>query len=264
MKFFRKPNIFTLIIVVAMFGGLFRLVNVATFKSVPPGKIGMIMPASAEDPKQVKDEPPPISKEDLQKAVKETAKAVDSGKTDDNSKVVEGLDSIKPPSAPPPASAPVVPSPSFSASEVEVLQALSGRRDELDKREKTLAEREALLNAAAQEVDRKVSELNKLKANMESLLGQQQKAEDGRIESLVKIYENMKPKEAARIFDTLDMNILLDVIGRMNERKSSPILAAMSPEKAKDVTIKLAQQRKLPGVDKEAGTQKKSVPGANP
>ena len=105
----------------------------------------------------------------------------------------------------------------------------------------------ALLKAAEKEIDRKVEELKKLKTEIESLLGQQQKMEEARIVSLVKIYESMKPKEAAIIFNTLDMDVLLAVVGRMNERRLSPILASMDPEKARIVTIKLAEQRQLPG-----------------
>lgn len=134
----------------------------------------------------------------------------------------------------------------FSDSEVELLQALSSRREELDRREKTLAGREALLQAAEQQVDRKIDELKSLRADIEKLLGQQQEEEEARIKSLVKIYESMKPKEAASIFNTLEMEVLLAVLGRMSERRSAPIIASMNPEKAREITIKLAEQKKLP------------------
>jgi flagellar motility protein MotE (MotC chaperone) len=56
----------------------------------------------------------------------------------------------------------------------------------------------------------------------------------------------MKPKDAARIFGELDMVVLLDVIERMKERKIAPILAEMNPQRAKAITIELAQRRGLP------------------
>lgn len=62
----------------------------------------------------------------------------------------------------------------------------------------------------------------------------------------MKIYEAMKPKEAARIFEKLDMPVLLDVVERMKERKASAVLAKMDPTKAKSVTLELAQRRDLP------------------
>lgn len=249
-RYFTKPNLFTPLIVIAAFAFAFRLANIVTYRGTPAGKVGIVMSASAvENPEPSKEEPPPISQADLSKTVKDSATAPGEGKPAED-KPGEG----KPGEAGPKdaaAAQPSVPAPpeqaaSYSTSEIEILQSLAKRRDEIDAREKTLGEREALLKAAEQEVDRKISELGKLKADMEKLLGQQQKEEEGRIGSLVKIYENMKPADAARIFDQLDMNILLDVVGRMNERKVSPVLANMNPEKAKDITVRLAEQRKLP------------------
>jgi flagellar motility protein MotE (MotC chaperone) len=56
----------------------------------------------------------------------------------------------------------------------------------------------------------------------------------------------MKPKSAARIFEELDLDVLLPVIERMKERKIAPILAKMNAEKAKTITTELAQRRRLP------------------
>lgn len=139
----------------------------------------------------------------------------------------------------------------YSQSELDVLQSLSKRRGELDSREQSLSKREALLKATEDEVDKKISELLKIKGEIKDLLVEQDKAQKARIESLVKIYEGMKPQQAARIFNTLDMDILLSVIGKMSERKSSPIIANMDPEKAKKVTVKLAEQHQLPELPPE-------------
>lgn len=242
MKFFRPFNIFSMLMIVAGFAFAFRLVNILTFTNKPASEVGAIMPAGAQEAAP-NEQPPPLTKEELQKAVEETAKKADElgGSTD--AAPTRKLESVNPP---PPDDADVQ---AFTASELEILQSLSKRRDELDKRERKLGEREALLQAAEQEVDHKIAELNKLKSEMEALLGKQQKMEEDRLVSLVRIYENMKPKEAATIFNTLDLDVLLAVIGRMNERKASPILANMDPEKARIVTIRLSEQRKLPAKD---------------
>ncbi len=239
---FRQLNIFSVLLIIAGMAFALRVVNIVTFgSSHAASEIGAIMPAAAKDQvSAVKEEPPPlappsIEKDEIEKAVRETALTVDGA----------------PPAGQAPEIAPALPpnysqTRAFSASEIDVLQSLSQRRDTLDKREKALAEREALLDAAGQEVDHKIAELNKLRNELESLLGKQQQEQSERISSLVKIYEGMKPKEAATIFDTLDMEVLLSVISRMNERKSSPILASMNPEKARLVTIRLAEQKQLP------------------
>ena len=138
----------------------------------------------------------------------------------------------------------------LNTSEVqrEIMTDLSDRRERLKKKEQTLAQREALLRAAQKELDRKYDELATLRDEIKELLEEQSVEEQARIESLVKIYSGMKAKDAARIFNTLDIDILVDIMTRMSERKTGPILAEMDSEKARSVTIMMAEQRKLPEV----------------
>lgn len=138
------------------------------------------------------------------------------------------------------------PEDNFSQEEVELLQALSERRDALNKRAAELDQKEALIQAAQKNVERKITELNQLKSEIEDLLAKQQVIQEDRLQSLVKVYENMKSDDAARIFNSMDLEILLVVMGRMNERKVAPILAEMDSERARVITIRLAEQRQLP------------------
>ena len=134
----------------------------------------------------------------------------------------------------------------FSISHDEIFEDLKARRQNLEQRERALTTREALLKAAEQELDRKFQELSNLRGEIENLLTQQSEEETKRLDSLVKIYEGMKPKDAARIFDTLDLDVLVAVMGKMSERRLSPILASMNPERARTITIMLAEQKQLP------------------
>lgn len=134
----------------------------------------------------------------------------------------------------------------FSSSEVEILQSLVKRREELRQKERVLNQKEALLAAAEKQIESKMVELTSLRGEIEGLLGKQQTEQEDRIKSLVKMYETMKPKDAARIFDTLEEDVLLSVISKMSERKAAPILASMNAERARLVTIKLAEQKRLP------------------
>lgn len=254
-KKLRPFSIFSALVVVAGVAFAFRLVNVVT---VIGHEAGITREADAQE--SVNENPPPLTKEELQKAVADTAR-----KTEE----LPDAATTREPAAAPATTQANPPPPddedtrAYSASEVEVLQSLSKRRDELDKRERTIGEREALLTAAGQEVDHKIAELNRLKSEIEALLGKQQTMEEERLVSLVKIYEGMKPKEAATIFNTLDLDVLLEVIGRMNERKASPILAAMDPDKARIVTIRLSEKEKLP-VAAPAGKPSAAAPADTP
>lgn len=130
--------------------------------------------------------------------------------------------------------------------EMALLQSLSQRREELEQRAREIDEREVLLKAAEQRIDQRIGELERLQASIEALLVEHDEQAEAQMQSLVKIYESMKPKDAARIFEELDMEVLLDVIERMKERKTAPILAEMNPQRAKSVTLELAQRRELP------------------
>ena len=134
----------------------------------------------------------------------------------------------------------------LTQSEIDLLQQLAERRDELDVREREIGQRTGLLNAAETRIDKKVAELKVLQGTIEGLIKTHKTQRDNQMASLVKIYQNMKPKDAARIFEELDMDILLMVAEGMKERSLAPIMATMNPAKAKDMTVELARLRKLP------------------
>ncbi len=136
----------------------------------------------------------------------------------------------------------------YSDTNVELFRDLAERRRNLEKREKELAMKEALLNAAQKELDQKVRELTAIRDEMRDMMKEQDEASNQRIESLVKVYEGMKAKDAARIFNTLDLDVLVDVMGKMSERKLSPILAQMDPERARTITLMLVQSNTLPSI----------------
>ncbi len=134
----------------------------------------------------------------------------------------------------------------FSEVRMELFEDLSARRKDLQGRERELAVREALLKAAEQEIDQKYKELVSLRSEIQDLLVEQSAEEKARVVSLVKIYEGMKPKDAARIFNTLDLDVLLQVVSQMSERKTSPIIASMLPDRARTLTMMLMEQKSLP------------------
>tara|TARA_B100002051_G_C16689149_1_gene614430 strand:+ start:98 stop:814 length:717 start_codon:yes stop_codon:yes gene_type:complete len=136
--------------------------------------------------------------------------------------------------------------PVFTAAELDILENLSERRKSLDARSSELDIRENLLVATQKSVQEKINELKKIEITIRNLLGQHDKQEKSKLLSLVKVYESMKPKDAARIFEELDLNVVVDVAELMEERRLAPVLANMDPIKAKTVTIEIRTRRKLP------------------
>ena len=136
----------------------------------------------------------------------------------------------------------------FSKSEVAVLESLSARREELDRRSKLLDTREQLLNAAEKRVEERIAELKDIEARINARIGVQDEQNENRLAGVVSMYETMKPKDAARIFERLDMGVLLEVAKRMEPRKLSAVLAQMDPVSAQDLTVELALGEKLDNI----------------
>jgi flagellar motility protein MotE (MotC chaperone) len=132
----------------------------------------------------------------------------------------------------------------LTATEIEVLQQLVTRRAEIERRGAELARREAVLKAAEERIETKIQEMKKLQAGVEQAIRRYDEQEEQRRKSLVKIYETMKPQEAARIFEQMDLTTLVEMVERMSERKVAPVLAQMNPVRAKQVTTELSKRRK--------------------
>ena len=148
----------------------------------------------------------------------------------------------------------------LSGSEIEVLQQLAARRAAIEQRSSELDRREAMLKAAEERINGKIQELKKLQASIQQAIGQYDDQETKRIENLVKVYETMKPQDAARIFEQLDMPTLIGLVDRMNTRKLAPVLAAMNPVRAKMVTDEMAKRRKPGNVTAENTAAQPAAP----
>jgi flagellar motility protein MotE (MotC chaperone) len=133
--------------------------------------------------------------------------------------------------------------PPVSDSERALLQDLRQRRQELDTRAVSLAARESVLVATEQKLSARVVELQGLQRKLEGLDAAQKQKEEAGWQGLVKLYESMKPKDAATIFNDLPMSVLLQLMDRMKDAKAAMVMAAMTPDKARDVTADLARMR---------------------
>ncbi len=138
---------------------------------------------------------------------------------------------------------------SFTASELELLQRLSERRKVIESQAQELKTREAMLRAAEARIDGKIAELQQLEQTLIDLVAEADAQQQAKIDQLVRIYGAMKPKDAARIFNDLDMAILINVVERMKENKVAPILAQMDAIKATAVTEALSIRKLIPGLE---------------
>ena len=145
------------------------------------------------------------------------------------------------PTATPPAVDPM--EAPVSAAEKALLLDLRARRKELDAREAAMSLRESVLAATEKRLAARADELVTLQKKLESLEKARRERDEANWSDLVKVYEGMKPKDAAAIFNDLDLAVLLPVLDRMKAAKTAIVLAAMQPDRARLVTTRLAEMR---------------------
>ena len=130
----------------------------------------------------------------------------------------------------------------ISPAELRILQSLAGRRTELDARDADLASMLPLLATAEQKLDAKVAALEAVKAEVRVLLGQVSEQEQAESDRMVAVYSAMRPRDAARVFATLDDDVRLPVAANMRPRALAAILAQMEPGAARILTERLARR----------------------
>lgn len=155
----------------------------------------------------------------------------------------------------------------MSVAELQTLQNLGARREQLDEREKALETQLPALTAAEAKVDAKLAQLRALEGSLQTLLGQvdaQQQAEQAR---WVKTFETMPPRSAAPLMAALSDEVRLPVVARMKEAKLAAILAQMPPAKAKELTeasVRRYQEQQLAAARQAVASQAAAAAPAAP
>jgi flagellar motility protein MotE (MotC chaperone) len=118
-------------------------------------------------------------------------------------------------------------------------------RSQIETREQQLTQREAAVAAAEKQLTDRVAQLLAIQVQLQTLVNDDKEHNEAKLAGLVRLYEGMRPRDAAAIFNGLDKPVLLEILGRMKPAKAAPVLAAMEPENARQVTADLAAQRSL-------------------
>jgi flagellar motility protein MotE (MotC chaperone) len=138
-----------------------------------------------------------------------------------------------------------------SPSEKALLERLQARRQELEARSREIDIRESLLKAAEKRIENKVEEMKAVESRISTASEQKNEAEAARFKGIITMYEGMKPKDAAKVFDRLEMSVLIEIATQIAPRKMSDILGLMSAEAAERLTVEMAHRA---GTDKSASS----------
>jgi flagellar motility protein MotE (MotC chaperone) len=154
--------------------------------------------------------------------------------------------------APAPQAAAACPTPTFaetaglSQAEVQVLQALGARRESLEARATELETGNELMTAAERRIDERLAELRALEGTVNVLLGRLDEAQEQRLTSLVDVYQRMRAKDAATVFDGLNDDVLVQVASRMRQQNLAEVMGRMTPQRARALTQMLAERSRPP------------------
>jgi flagellar motility protein MotE (MotC chaperone) len=132
-----------------------------------------------------------------------------------------------------------------SRSELAILERLAKRRDELGKREQEIEMRDALLKAAEKRLQERVDELKKLENSIRLASRKRDEQQQEDLGKLVAMYESMKAKQAARIFEVLEQDVLLDIVKIMKPRKVAAIMGQMNANAAGALSLSIAKGKSL-------------------
>src|SRR2546430_2336685 len=100
----------------------------------------------------------------------------------------------------------------------------------------------AVLKAAEKRIESRLEELKAVEARISTSSAQKSEADAARFKGIITMYEGMKPKDAAKVFDRLEMSVLFEIASQIAPRKMSDILGLMQPEAAERLTVEMARR----------------------
>lgn len=138
----------------------------------------------------------------------------------------------------------------LSSDEIDHLTKLNDRRKELDAREEELNRQEVELQAQKVELDKRLKELEDMRGKISNMLETRVKADDQKVDTLVQMYTNMKAPQAAKVFETMDEDLVVEILGRMKKKNAADIMNLLKPEKAQIISEKYAGYKRTPASEK--------------
>ena len=161
----------------------------------------------------------------------------------------ESAPAARPEPAPPTAP----PRLTLSKGDIPLLQSLQERQARLEAGEQQLQQRQHELQLLQQQLEERLTTLHSIRQEIAALIAERDSFEEKRFAHLVKVYEGMKPAEAASLVERLRPETAVKLFYRMKGRKVSQILEFVKPDVAAGLSERLAvfQQLAQPTDSKE-------------
>lgn len=130
----------------------------------------------------------------------------------------------------------------ISKAERETLLALRKQRDELNARRKAMDERQSAIEEGEKKLTERIADLEQLEARIRDMLAQEQSINTKKIKRLTAVYEGMKADKAAPVLARMDLQTVVQMFSRMDEKQVGKILSFLPPEKAVKISQALTER----------------------
>ena len=122
----------------------------------------------------------------------------------------------------------------------ELLTELLRREDAVKKREAALVDKEKALEIADQAIEIRLAALQEAEESLRQTLAFAETAAENDLTRLTDVYQSMKPKDAAALFETMDPGFAAGFLSRMPPDAAAGVLAGLSPEAAYTISVIMA------------------------
>lgn len=133
---------------------------------------------------------------------------------------------------------------SWTEEEIKAFAKLEDRKRELDEREAEMARLEEELQQQKVMLEDKIKQLEKIRQNIGSVLKEKTVSDSEKVDRLVEFYSNMKPQNAAKVFEELNENLAVEVLTRIKKKNAADIMNLIKADKAQRLSEKFAGYRK--------------------
>lgn len=130
-----------------------------------------------------------------------------------------------------------------SRIDLEVIQANEVRKKELDQKEEELKRKEDRLKTMERDLEEKIEELKRVQLRIDQQVTLRKDLEQQGILKLAKVYEGMPAEEAAKLIETMDRDVAVQVLSNMRGRQAGKILASVNPEIASRISEQIVKKK---------------------
>lgn len=121
-----------------------------------------------------------------------------------------------------------------------LLTELQRREADLNNRENAILDKEKALDIASRAIETRLTALQEAEAALQATLSLADQAAETDLARLTDVYQNMKPKDAAALFETMDPVFAAGFLARMPPDTAAGVMAGLSPEAAYTVSVVMA------------------------